>query len=253
MNRFVKCASCWAIPLAVLISGCQSLPSASPSAAAVPATRSVEREWMSRATWYRMHADDVAVAKEGGVDLLFLGDSITESWDWAEGHDAVFAEFFGQYRSANFGVGGDQTQHLLWRLQNGIKGQLQPKVVVLMIGVNNFNLGGHSAADVAEGVQAILAQIQQNYPGARVLLHGVLPFEQSGTSTKRQLVADTNRRLAELADGDTVFFYDFGAVFLDENGNIPAELMGDFLHPSAAGMRRFAERLQPVIAEWLPN
>lgn len=254
MNPLFSFSLLFPLVAAAVLSGCQTTHThhdASVSPAADPVTRSVEQEWMSLATWYRMHADDVAVAKDGGVDVLFLGDSITESWDWQQGHDRVFDEYFGQYKTANFGIGGDQTQHLLWRLQNGAHGQLDPKVVVLKIGVNNFNHSNHSAADVAAGVEAILAQVRQNFPNARVLLHGVLPFEESGSSGKRQLVQDTNARLAKLADGEQVVFYDFGEIFLDEQGNIPSILMEDFLHPSAEGMRRFAEKIQPVVADWL--
>ena len=99
-------------------------------------------------------AEDRAIAQQGGIDLLFLGDSITEMWP----ADAFEANF-GRYDPANFGIGGDKTQNLLWRLRNGAVGQLDPKVVVLMIGVNNFGLGDDTPEDVFRGVEQRFAQV----------------------------------------------------------------------------------------------
>ncbi len=215
--------------------------------------RVTEYEWMSIAQWYRMHADDVEVARTGTADVLFIGDSITESWDWSDGHDQVFQEIFGRYRTANFGIGGDQTQNLLWRLRHGLVGKLDPKVVVILIGVNNFNLGGHSAEEVFAGVKAVVAQSKINYPNAKILVNGIFPYNQSAASPSRALVQATNQLLQNLADGQDVVYRDWGELFLDQRNNIVPSLMGDFLHPSAAGMRLFGEQIEPIIADWLAN
>ncbi|MCH5375231.1 MAG: cellulase family glycosylhydrolase, partial [Planctomycetes bacterium] len=90
----------------------------------LPSPRVTEYPWMSISTWRDMHAEDVAIADSVDVSLLFLGDSITEGWP-----DSVWDAHFGAYRAANFGIGGDKTQNVLWRLQNGAVGQLNPDVV----------------------------------------------------------------------------------------------------------------------------
>lgn len=215
------------------------------------APRTTEYEWMSIAQWYRMHADDVEVARAGTADVLFIGDSITESWDWEDGHDQVFKEIFGRYRTANFGIGGDQTQNLLWRLRHGLVGNLDPKAVVILIGVNNFNLGGHSAEEVFAGVKAVVEQTRSNYPNAKILLNGIFPYKQPASSPSRVLVKSTNQLLQSLDNGENVIYRDWGDLFLDDKGNIVPSLMEDFLHPSAAGMRLFGKQVEPVIAKWL--
>lgn len=220
------------------------------SPADVPEPRVTEYDWMSVSEWYHKHADDVAVARKGGIELLFLGDSITESWDW-EGHEEVFEEFFSQYRSANFGIGGDQTQNLLWRLQYGDKGDLDPAVVVLLIGVNNFNHGGHSAEEVYTGIGAVVAQVRKNYPNAKVLVNGIFPYGQSADSPGRQKVKQTNHLVSGSADRKNVFFYDFGSVFVDDKGDIPQKRMADYLHPTAEGLRLYAHKIRPIVDEWL--
>ena len=217
----------------------------------IASPRITEYDWMSIDRWNEMHAEDVAAARQGIADLVFLGDSITESWTWDGGYREVFAQYFSAYRSVNFGIGGDQTQNLLWRLQNGLEGELDPAAVVVIIGVNNFNHSDHSASEVHRGVQAVIAQTRLNYPNARILLHAILPYEESARSPNRVRLQDANRLISRLADDKRVFFYDFGDIFLDDEGNIPRHLMEDFLHPSAEGMALFAQKIEPIIARWI--
>lgn len=216
----------------------------------VPVPRSLEHDWMSISAWYHKHADDVSAANKGAAELVFLGDSITESWDWG-GHDKVFAEFFGDVKTANFGIGGDQTQNLLWRMQNSLKGDLNPKAVVILIGVNNFGHSNHSAEQVFLGVKAVVVQARINYPNAKIMLNAVFPYDELGTSPNRERVKKTNQLVSTLGDEEQVFFYNFGEVFLDEQKNIPKELMADFLHPTAKGIRLYAEKIKPILSVWL--
>src|SRR5688500_7825073 len=94
-------------------------------------TRAVPRD----AAWLKRHEAFVAEAKKGDVDLLLLGDSITEAW---RGQKALWAERFAPLKAANFGMSGDCTQHVLWRLRNGALDGLKPKAVMLLIGTNNL-------------------------------------------------------------------------------------------------------------------
>src|SRR5207237_9355722 len=116
------------------------------------------------------HKQFLAIAKKGGVDVLFLGDSITHGW---EGQKA-WKEYFEPLKAANFGIGGDQTGHVLWRLTEGkeLEG-ISPKVAVLMIGTNNS--GRDSAEQIAEGITLIVKTIQEKSPKTKVLLLGVFP------------------------------------------------------------------------------
>jgi len=211
-----------------------------------PSKRTQDFPWMTVNTWDRMHAEDVLVAQFDTVDVLFVGDSITAGWDWA-----LWQQHFAPLKAANFGVGGDHTGNILWRLQHGTIGNLNPKVVVLLAGVNNFGHLQESPEQVAEGVAAIVAQIRLAWPESRTLLNAVLPFEQSTDSPRRQDVAKLNPLLAVLGDNKQVVFKNYGGLFLDPKGDIPAELMGDFLHPTAKGYERWAQAMLPDIRNLL--
>jgi endoglucanase len=208
----------------------------------LPSPRVVEYPWMSIDRWRSMHAEDVAVAGAGGARLLFLGDSITEGWP-----PDLWTSRFGAYRPANFGIGGDRTENLLWRLQNGDVGSLEPEVVVIMIGVNNFGLGGDSPRDVYLGVQAVVDEAKRAFPSARIELLGILPYGQQAGTAERNQVREANALLAGLGDDPRVDFHDIGAAFLEPDGSIAPATMADFLHPTEQGYRIFADQLAPIL------
>ena len=217
------------------------------------------------ATFNRLHAANVARARQGGLDLLFLGDSITQFW--ANAGRAVWAQYYGALHAANFGVSADRTQNVLWRLQHGEGEGFSPKVIVLMIGTNNLGpeVDNHTPrntpAEIAEGIAAILAEIRARFPAARTLLLGVLPREAPGDPDRRDLEA-VNRTIARLDDGRHVFFLDLGPKFLKADGSIQADLMNaDFsrqlgnrnlyVHPKAAGYAVWAEAIREPLANLL--
>lgn len=216
-----------------------------------PAPRTKEYPWMSVSRWYEMHSQDVAIANTEQVELLFIGDSITESWDWGEGRDEVYQAYFGEYDAANFGIGGDETQNLLWRLQHNLDGKLEPAAVVAMIGVNNFLQAQFSPPAVAAGVKKVIEQTQINYPTAKILLLGILPFDEKADSPNRAKVNATNERIATFADNERVFYVNVNKQFLDEQGNIPKALMHDYIHPTAAGLEIIAHAVAPKIQPWI--
>jgi len=150
--------------------------------------------WMPLHTWYQLHAEDVRLAYESETDLLFLGDSITQGWDMT-----LWQEYFAPYNALNFGIGGDLTQNLLWRLQNGSMGYLQPRLIILMIGVNNFGHEDASAKEVAKGVAAVVGEIKKGFPLANILLLGILPYGEKTEVANRQRVREANTLLAKLA------------------------------------------------------
>jgi len=207
-----------------------------------PTPRTIEFPWMSVATWDKMYAEDITVAETGGVDLLFVGDSITAGWNWE-----IWQKNFAQYNPANFGIGGDHSGNLLWRLKYGHAEKLNPKTVVVLIGVNNFGHLNETPTQVFQGIKANVVLLRNIYPKAKILVNGVFPFEESATSPKRAQVKEVNALVAKLADNKHVFVKDYGALFLQADGTISKDIMGDFLHPTAAGYQIWADALLPDI------
>ena len=212
----------------------------------IPAPRTIEYSWMSVATWQQKHADDVAVAEKGGVDLLFVGDSITDGWN-----DEVWQEYFAKYNPANFGIGGDHTANVLWRLQHGDVGNLHPKAIVLLIGVNNFGHLNETPEKVFPGVKAVVQQLRLAFPTAKILLNAVFPYEHPADSPKRAEVKQLNKMIATLDDNKYVFFKDYGHLFLEKDGSISKEIMGDYLHPTRKGDEIWAKAMMPTLKAWL--
>jgi lysophospholipase L1-like esterase len=205
-----------------------------------------------------MHKSFLARSKQP-MDLLFLGDSITEGWNKAP---HVFDRYYGLLRPANFGIGGDQTHHVIWRIENGELDGVKPKVVVLMLGTNNT--GTHTADEIAAADKKIVELIRAKAPAAKVLVLAVFPRgarkDNAGNITeqakadaaKRQAVIDgVNAQLAKLDDGKNVFFLDINHVFLGQDGKIPFAIMPDQLHPNAAGYQLWADAMQPKLAQLL--
>jgi lysophospholipase L1-like esterase len=186
------------------------------------------------------HRANLEVAKQGDANVLFMGDSITDFWRNAEGQFAgkpVFDKYFGQWKVANFGIAGDTTQGVLYRLQNGEGKGFSPKAVMLMIGTNNT--ARNSAAEIAEGIGAVVLQLQRDFPDAKILLLGVFPRGRAADPV-RTTIADINRTIAKLHDGNRVHYLDIGAAFLDPAGNIPQDVMSDGLHPTTKGYEIWA-------------
>ena len=167
----------------------------------------------------------------GTIDLVFLGDSITHNWE-SSGR-ASLEELKRTYSVLNIGYGGDQTQHLLWRIRNGELDGYAAKCIMLMIGTNN---GGDSAEDVARGIQDILAVIAQKQPQAKTLLLPIFPRGADANDRLRVKNEKVNEIIRGYADGQKVVWVDFNAKFLDEQGNTKW-IMADCLHPNAKGYR----------------
>jgi lysophospholipase L1-like esterase len=123
-------------------------------AADVPAPK-LGKDGKPNADFMAKHTKYIERAKEGNIDLLFMGDSITAGWA-SKGKD-VWQERYGNRNAANFGIGGDRTQHVLWRAMDGELENVHPKVVVLMIGTNNSN--SDPADQIAAGSEAAFSPV----------------------------------------------------------------------------------------------
>jgi len=211
-----------------------------------PAPRTKEYGWMSVKTWTGKHDSFVKRAKEGKVDLLFLGDSITEGW----GNNAVWQKHYALRHAANFGIGGDVTQNVLWRITSGgeIEG-LSPKAVVLMIGTNNFGLHGDTEAGVVKGITTLVTTLRTKLPGAKILLLGIFPRDQKPETGFRKKIKAVNEQIAKLDDGKAVRFLDISSKFLADDGTMSKDIAPDFLHLSVKGYEIWADAMNPLLAE----
>jgi beta-glucosidase len=185
-------------------------------------------------------------AAESGskAQVIFIGDSITQGWEGA-GRE-VWDKYFAPRHALNLGIGGDRTQHVLWRLRNGNLKGLQPKVAVLMIGTNNSNGEDNTVEQIADGVTAIVRHLRETLPNTAVVLVGIFPRGEN-PGAQRGKVLQVNQILQKLDDQWTVYFVDLGHRFLTTQGLIPRELMPDFLHLSPAGYAIWAEALEPLL------
>ena len=181
--------------------------------------------------------------KQGDADLIFDGDSITDGWQ-SSGKE-VWAKNYGQLHAADFGISGDRTEHVLWRLDHGQVAGLHPKLIALMIGTNNT--GNCTDAQIAEGVTAIVHEYQKLCPEAVILLQAVFPRSEKPTDPIRAKIKSLNDRIAKLGDGKKVIYVDFGDKFLQPDGTLSKEIMPDFLHPNARGYTIWADAIRPEI------
>ncbi len=195
------------------------------------------------------HEGFVKIAKAGNIDLLLHGDSITDWWVQGDANKAVFDKYFGGIRTANFAVAGDTTQGVLWGLKNGEGQGFQPKAVMLMIGTNNN--GANTAAEIAEGIGAVVLELKKDFPQAKILLLAIFPRSVPGDPI-RDKIADANRIISRLDDQKRVFYLEIGSKFLDEKGYfLPDAFRPDNLHPQAKGYEIWGEAVMPKLTELL--
>ena len=207
------------------------------------------------AGWVKRHEGFVQIAHGGNVDLLFLGDSITDNW--RNRGKAVWDQNYGSLHAANFGISGDRTQHVLWRMDHGELDGIHPKVVVLMIGTNNTGLErDHPVArntpdEAIAGVTAVVRELRVKLPDSQILLLSLLPRADK-VGPKPGDIRDINAAIAKLDDGKAVHYLDLGAKFQNPDGTfVPGALGPDFLHPAAKGYEIWAEAMRAPLAQFL--
>jgi beta-glucosidase len=199
------------------------------------------------------HVGFVDTAKQGNIDFLLDGDSITDWWVQGDANKAMFDKYFGSMRTANFAIAGDTTQGVLWGLKNGEGQGFQPKAIMLMIGTNNTggtdNAGTMTAAEIAEGVGAVVLEMRNDFPHAKILLLAVFPRGLPGDSV-RDKITEINKIIARLDDQRHVFYMDIGPKFLDEKGYfLPDAFRPDNLHPQAKGYDIWGAAVKDKLAE----
>ncbi len=198
------------------------------------------------------HAQLLAKAKQGGIDVYFEGDSITRRWGALDypGLLANWKQNFSGWNAADFGWGADQTQNILWRLENGELDGVNPKVVVLLAGTNN--IGNLSAPDdVVRGLQAILRVIQTKAPAATVIVMGIFP--RNDNMAFMPVIEKINGSLSGFADGRKIRYLNINDKLAGPDRKLFDGMMNanDKLHPEVKGYQIWADALKPVLTELL--
>ncbi len=229
--------------LLLSLSGCKTTQ---PPLATIATEQTADRavEW-----WKPRHLKQMTIAGQGPVDLVFIGDSITHGWEKENTGLPVWKQHYQQMNALNLGFGGDRTEHVLWRLQNGAVDGIAPKVAVLLIGTNNTGQRFDDADDTALGIKTILAELHKRLPRTKVLLLAILPMKLSPDDNHRKLNVEVNHRIAKLADGKRVFFLDIGKAYVDDKGVLNTRLMPDRLHLTTEGYQLWAEAMAPLLKD----
>jgi lysophospholipase L1-like esterase len=200
----------------------------------------------TNANWLPRHEAMNRQAREGHIDLIYVGDSIVEHFN--NRGKAVWEHYYEPRHALNLGIGGDRTEHVLWRLDHGNIDGLSPKLAIVMIGQNN---GGHNTAEeIAEGVTAVVQRLRTKLPNTKILLLGIFQRREKPTP-ERAVLARANELISKLADGKAIFYMDINPIFVQPDGSIPRTLMYDFEHPTPLGHRVWAEAIESKVAELL--
>ncbi len=200
-----------------------------------------------RHSWWTLRNDAVNErVKQGNVDLLLIGDSITHGWENAG--KKYWDKYYEPRNAVNMGFSGDRTQHVLWRLDHGHLEGISPKLAVLMIGTNNSNGQDNTAEEIADGIIAICKKIRAKCPGTKILIlaifpRGPEPSDQRAKNEKASLLA------SEIADSKMIYYLDINDKFLTTDGFLTMKIMPDYLHPNEVGYQIWAEAIEPKVAE----
>ena len=220
--------------------------------ASVPNVAEARTETTGRFGWWpARHEAKVAETKAGAGDVIFLGDSITQGWETSG--KAAWAKHFVPLKAANYGFGGDSTQHVLWRVRNGEFDGISPKAIVLLIGTNNVRHGDFTPEQIAAGIRAILDALAEKCPRSKVVLLGILPRSADAADPLRLKCEAVNALLPPLADGRRVHFLNVNSKLIAADGTLSKDIAPDLLHLSAKSYTLLAEALEPKLGEVLGN
>ena len=189
--------------------------------------------------------------------MYFVGDSITRRWGATDPQFRPLLEnwkanFYG-WNAANFGWGADRIENILWRLQNGELEGVNPKVIVVLAGINNVGTepgDGEKVTDVTRGLEEIAAVCQKKAPDATLIMTAIFPRNDSMAVIPA--INQINRNLARLADGKKVRYLDINDKLADKEGRLfPGMMNSDKLHPTLRAYQVWADALKPLFTELL--
>ena len=196
--------------------------------------------------WMNRHESFNQRVAKGNVDLIFIGDSITHGWE-GKGK-AIWEKYYIKRNAVNLGIGGDRTQHVLWRLDNGNIKNINPKVAVVMIGTNNSGNGRNSAEEMIDGVTAVIEKLRTKLPKTEILLLDIFPRGQR-INAQRGKILQVNQVLSRLDSRPHVTFLRIGQNFVSPDGSIAKDIMPDFLHLTPNGYEIWAKSIEPTLAK----
>jgi lysophospholipase L1-like esterase len=206
------------------------------------------------------HAELLQKAKQGRIDIYFAGDSITRRWGTSDEQYSHFLSnwrenFFG-WNAADFGWGGDMTQHILWRLNNGELDGVNPKIIVLLAGTNNVGnrspQGSHDERfyEIPRGIKAILQKLRQKAPRATIILMGIFP--RNDNISVMEIINRVNLQISKLADGKKIRYLNINHKLADKDGKLfEGMTIQDGLHLDLQGYQVWADALKPIFRKIL--
>jgi lysophospholipase L1-like esterase len=230
--------------------------------AIIPAPRDANDGRFGGEAFIQRHEEFLTIARAQRCDDLFIGDSITDMWREDERSGVprgkrVWDKYFAPLHALNFGIGGDRTQHVLWRIAHGELDHLKPKVIVLLIGSNNTGVEHETGkprnltAEAIAGVKAVVGAIRGKLPETKILLLGIFPRGENAGLPQRQQIREINAALAPLDDGKYIHFLDIGARFLKPDGAISRAVMPDCTHPNVQGYEIWAKAIEHPLQQLL--
>jgi len=200
------------------------------------------------------HQQLLAKAKHGGIDIYFEGDSITRRWgatDYPRLLENWKQNFFG-WNAGDFGWGADRVQNILWRLENGELDGVNPKIIVLLAGINNVGTvpgGDEKVENITRGLQAIVKVMQEKAPNAVIILTGLFPRNDNMAVIPE--INKINENLAKMADGKKIRYINVNDKLADQDGKLHPGMTVDRLHPTPKGYQIWADALKPIFTEIL--
>ena len=209
--------------------------------------------------WDARHEEKLERIRQGNVDLLLIGDSITHRWETV-GKD-VWDKYYGKRNAVNLGFGGDRTQHVLWRLQNGEIDGINPKLAVLLIGTNNAWIKENTSENIANGIKAVLCELRTRLPNMKILVLGIFP---KGTLEQRKVENGNatlnwqweknngaNEIISKVADNEMIFYLNINDKLVNDKGELTREIAPDLSHLSVKGFEIWAEAMESMVRQLL--
>lgn len=220
-----------------------------------PEYRGAAAGWGSGKDWFSQFNDINRIIENKEIKLVFLGNSITQGWGDEDRQTGAIAReiwdsLYAPRHAANFGISGDRTQHILWRIRNGNCQGISPKAIVLTIGVNNFR--GNTAQEIQQGIELIVRELRRRCPESNILLLGPLPAGLTSEDPFRTKYEAVHQLIKPLGNLNQVDYVKIAAPFILADGSLNPELMsGDGIHLKKPGYAEWAALIEPFIQSYL--
>ena len=182
-------------------------------------------------------------AKKGGV--VFVGDSITDFCN--------LDTYYPELKAVNRGISGDTIEGILGRMDESIF-ELQPSLVVLLGGANNFQEGYDDVETfIIDTYRSILSQIKSRLPDTKVLVQSVYPVSDISFHNRYSYghghIESINKKLKELTESLGYNYADVYSVITSGNEEFDKQYSDDGLHPNKKGFEVISAYLRPIIAD----